>query len=121
MLYGQIKCHNQMKVYTKNTIIRISLGYFQPEQAEKVEEMLNNEFKKSLIPAIKKLRGNLGFFVAIDKEKNAMSNISFWETNEDALQMATLKEMLDSRTTFATLGVRFIDITDHQILWQLPE
>jgi quinol monooxygenase YgiN len=110
-----------MEINTKNTIVRISIGFFQPEQADKVEAMLTNEFKKSLIPAIKKLRGNLGYYVTIDKEKNAMSNVSFWKNKEDALQMATLKEMLDTRTTFQALGVKFIDITNHQILWKLPE
>jgi len=110
-----------MEVNTKNTIVRISIGYFQPEQADKVEAMLNNEFKNSLIPAIKKLKGNLGYYVAIDKEKNAMTNVSIWRTKDDALQMATLKEMLDSRTTFDSLGVKFIEITNHQVLWKLPE
>jgi uncharacterized Fe-S cluster-containing radical SAM superfamily protein len=121
MLYSQIKSNKKMEVNTKNTIVRISIGYFQPEQADKVEAMLNNEFKNSLIPAIKKLKGNLGYYVAIDKEKNAMTNVSIWRTKDDALQMATLKEMLDSRTTFDSLGVRFIEITNHQVLWKLPE
>ena len=121
LLYSQIKINKKMEVNTKDTIVRISIGYFQPEQADKVEAMLKNEFKNLLTPAIKKLGGNLGYYVAIDKEKNAMSNVSFWKTKEDALQMATLKEMLDMRTTFESLGLKFIDITNHQILWQLPE
>ena len=102
-----------------NTIIRISMGYFQPQQGAKVEAMLNNEFKNVLIPAIQKLKGNLGYYVAIDKEKNAMTNVSFWKNKEDALQMATLKEMLDMRTTFEGLGLKFIEITNHQVLWKL--
>ena len=110
-----------MEVNTENIIIRISIGYFQPEQADKVEAMLNDEFKKILTPAIKKLKGSLGYYVAIDKEKNAMTNVSFWQTKEDALQMATLKEMLDMRTTFESLGLRFIEITNHQVLWKLPD
>ena len=121
LLYSQIKSDKKMEVNTKNTIVRISIGYFQPEQADKIEAMLNNEFKNSLIPAIKKLKGNLGYYVAIDKEKNAMTNVSIWRTKEDALQMATLKEMLNSRTTFDSLGVKFVEITNHQVLWQLPE
>jgi pimeloyl-ACP methyl ester carboxylesterase len=100
-------------------IVRISIGYFQPEQTEKVESMLNNEFKNLLIPAIQKLKGNLGYYVAIDKEKHAMTNVSFWQTKEDAMQMATLKEMLDMRITFETLGLKFIEITNHDILWKL--
>lgn len=102
-------------------IVRISIGYFNPEQTEKVEKLLQREFKKSLIPAIKNLKGNLGYYVGIDKEKHTMTNVSFWDTIENAKQMATLKEMLAMRSTFESLGLRFIDITNHDILWKLPE
>ncbi|MCU0449028.1 MAG: hypothetical protein MUC97_04165 [Bernardetiaceae bacterium] len=101
-------------------IVRISLGYFAPEQNERVAAILDNEFKASLIPAIKKLKGNLSYYVGLDTEKNVMTNVSVWETIEDALQMATLKEMLAMRTTFEMLGVRFIEITNHEVLWELP-
>jgi quinol monooxygenase YgiN len=104
---------------TEGSIVRISIGYFQPDQTEKVESMLNKEFKNSLVPAIRKLKGNLGYYVAIDKEKHTMTNVSFWQTKEDAMQMATLKEMLDMRTTFEALGLKFIEITNHEILWKL--
>lgn len=107
------------KSTTEVTIIRISIGYFQPEQTLKVEKMLNNEFKNSLIPAIQKLSGNLNYYVAIDKEKHAITNVSLWQTKEDAMQMTTLKEMLDMRATFEALGIKFIDITNHEILWKL--
>jgi quinol monooxygenase YgiN len=106
---------------TKNkNIVRISIGYFKPELVAKVEEMLENEFKKSLIPAIKKLKGNISYHVAIDKEKNALTNVSFWKTKADAMQMATLKEMLAMRTTFEALGLQFIEITNHEMVWELP-
>ena len=121
ILYSQFKGNTTMEVNSENTIVRISIGYFQPKQAGEVESMLNKEFKNILIPAIKKLKGNLGYYVAIDKEKNAMTNVSFWRTKDDALQMATLKEMLDMRTTFESLGLRFIEITNHQVLWKLPD
>jgi len=107
-------------VYSTGDIIRISIGYFKQEQTDEVEYMLNNEFKNSLIPAIRRLKGNLGYYVAIDKEKCAITNISFWKTKEDVLQMATLKEMLEMRTVFEALGLKFIEITNHQIVWKLP-
>jgi DNA-directed RNA polymerase subunit E'/Rpb7 len=90
-----------------NDTIRISIGYFQEKQTEQVEAMLQNEFKNTLIPAIEKLHGNLGYYVAIDREKHAM-------------QMATLKEMLDMRATFEALGLEFLEITNHDLLWKLP-
>jgi mannose/fructose/N-acetylgalactosamine-specific phosphotransferase system component IID len=104
---------------TENQIVRISIGYFTNEQTDAVEQMLNNEFKKSLIPAIKKLHGNLGYYVGIDREKMTMTNVSFWQTKEDAMQMATLKEMLDMRTVFEALRLKFIEITNHHLLWVL--
>ncbi len=110
-----------MKNYSINSIVRISIGKFQSVQLEKVEFMLDNEFKNSLIPAIQKLNGNLGYYVGIDRQNNAMTNVSFWETEADAIQMATLKEMLNMRTTFESLGLEFIEITNHEILWKLPE
>jgi hypothetical protein len=100
--------------------VRISIGFFEASQAEKVEQMLDNEFKNSLIPAIQKLKGNLGYYVGIDRQKYAMTNVSIWETREDAMQMVTLQEMLDMRVVFEALGIKFIDITNHQVLWELP-
>jgi quinol monooxygenase YgiN len=108
-----------MKI-TEGNIVRISVGYFERNLAEKVERMLQTEFRNSLVPAIKKLPGNLGYYVGIDKEKNTMTNVSFWDNIENAKQMSTLKEMLDMRTTFEALGLKFIEITNHDILWKLP-
>jgi hypothetical protein len=102
--FAQDNAKMNVEQVKKGSIVRISIGYFQPDQTEKVESMLNKEFKNSLIPAIRKLKGNLGHYVATDKEKYTMTNVSFWQTKEDAMQMATLKEMLDMRTTFEALG-----------------
>lgn len=117
---AQDKKKDEMKITARN-IVRISIGYFEPQQADKVESMLQTEFKNSLIPAIKKLKGNLGYYVGVDKEKHTMTNVSFWDNIENAKQMSTLKEMLAMRTTFEALGLKFIDITNHDILWKLPE
>jgi len=114
------KIKDNMKI-RKGNIVRISIGYFEPQQADKVESMLQSEFKNSLIPAIKKLKGNLGYYVGVDKEKHTLTNVSFWDNIENAKQMSTLKEMLAMRTSFEALGVKFIDITNHDILWKLPE
>ena len=53
------KMKDDMKII-KGNIVRISIGYFDPQQADKVESMLQTEFKNSLVPVIKKLKGNLG-------------------------------------------------------------
>ena len=49
-----------------------------------------------------------------------MTNVSVWDTLEDAQQMASLREMLDLAGTFAELGVQFDrPITNHETLWTL--
>lgn len=98
--------------------IRISNAYFPQEQTEIVESMLNNEFRISITPAIKKLKGNIGFYVGIDKEHCAMTNVSTWQTLEDAKQLDTLKEMHDAKVQFEAVGVKFEKITNNEMLWE---
>jgi quinol monooxygenase YgiN len=99
--------------------VRISLGYFAAEQTAHVEAMLQNEFKNLLVPAIRALHGNLAYYVGIDRDKHVMTNVSLWQTLADAMQMATLPEMLAMRDTFEALGLKFIEITNHEVLWKL--
>ena len=66
------------------------------------------------------MRGNRNYFVGIDRQNGAMTNVSVWDTLEDAQQMASLREMLDLAGTFAELGVQFDrPITNHETLWTL--
>ena len=49
-----------------------------------------------------------------------MTNVSVWDTLEDAQQMASLHAMLDLARTFMDAGVRFErPITNHETLWAL--
>ena len=101
------------------SVIRISLGRFSPESCEKIKRMLD-ESQNTLIPAIRTLSGNIAYFVGIDEENNTMTNVSIWETIEDAKQMASLKAMADLGKLFVESGVQFErPITNHQALWQL--
>jgi quinol monooxygenase YgiN len=99
-------------------VVRISLGSFELERAEEVEQRLA-ESEQSLRPAIERLAGNCGYYVGIDRKSGTMTNISLWESLEDAQRMATLPEMLALRSTFEELGVRFQPITNHNIPWRL--
>ena len=104
-----------------NAIVRVSIGYYPPEQEAAVEEKLETVFKEKIMPAVKKLNGSIYYFVAVDKEKKSITNESLWETREDAMQMAEMKEMLEMAKEFIELGVEFSEITNHEMIWQLPE
>lgn len=64
-------------------VVRISLGTFDADKAAIVEAKLI-ESKAALESGIRAMRGNLGYYVGIDRTNNAMSNVSLWESVEAA-------------------------------------
>ena len=100
-------------------VVRLSLGRFDPSQFDAVRQKLD-ESQAPLIPAIRGLKGNLAFYAGIDRENSAISNVSVWETMEDAHQLDTLPVMLDLAHSFVEAGIRFErPITNHETLWTL--
>jgi quinol monooxygenase YgiN len=101
------------------TIVRISLGRFETHNYQAIRDLLDAS-QTTLIPAIRALKGNLGYYVGIDLINNAMTNVSMWETLEDAHQMASLRAMADLAAVFSENGVTFErPITNHDVLWQI--
>jgi hypothetical protein len=68
---------------------------------------LLDDSQKTLIPAIRALKGNRAYYVSIDRENNAMTNVSLWETLVDAKQMASLQAMLDLAKVLPDLNTYF--------------
>ena len=101
-------------------VVRVSLGTFDADKAAIIEAKLI-ESKGALESGIGAMRGNLGYYVGIDRKNNAMSNVSLWESVEAAEQMATFQAMNDLAGTFIALGVRFQrPILNFTTLWELP-
>ncbi len=103
-----------------NAVVRISIGYYPPEKEKTVEEKLNTVFKDKIMPAVKKLDGNINYFVAMDKEKKSLTNVSIWTSRETANQMSDMEEMKEMGRDFTAIGVNFTEITNHEMIWQLP-
>ena len=98
-------------------VVRISLGRFDAANYDAVRKLLDDS-QKTLVPAIRRLNGNRAYYAGIDREDNAMTNVSVWDTRGDAEQMATLQPMLDLAKIFVEAGVRFErPITNHETLW----
>jgi hypothetical protein len=101
-------------------VIRISLGTFGSDKAAIVETKLI-ESKAALETGIRAMRGNLGYYVGIDRRNNAISNVSLWDSIEAAEQMTTFQPMLDLAKAFVALGVQFQrPILNLATLWDLP-
>lgn len=74
-----------------------------------------------LIPAIRKLLGCLGFYVATEENSSTMVNVSAWETLERAEAMSTLAEMTALAQAFIALGIEFErPIINYPVLWKVP-
>ncbi len=105
----------------KAPVIRISIGKFDAGNAAVVEKNLQ-ESKARLESGIRAMRGNIAYYVGIDRANNAMHNVSIWENVADANQMATFAPMLALAAEFAALGVHFEQpILNCDTLWQLDE
>jgi hypothetical protein len=100
-------------------VVRISLGRFDADKHDTIRRLLDDS-QKTLIPAIRALKGNRAYYVGIDRENNAMTNVSVWDTRRDAEQMASLQAMLDLAKIFVDAGVHFeTPITNHETLWTM--
>lgn len=98
--------------------VRISRGHFDPAQAEMIAALLRASGEE-LLPAIQPLPGLLHYYGAIDREAGLMVNVSVWESEEQAQQMATLPAMLAQRARFEPAGVAFEPIHNYAVDWQI--
>jgi hypothetical protein len=100
--------------------VRISRGQFDPAQFDALDQMLRAS-AETLIPAIRRLAGNLHYYAGIDRASGTMVNVSVWETLEHAQQMAGLAEMAALAVKFRDTGVRFEPIINYETVWAINE
>jgi hypothetical protein len=100
-------------------VVRLSRASFPAEEYEQVRRRLE-ESQRTLLPALRELRGILEYHAAIDRESSTMINVSVWRSLEDAEQMQTLAPMLALAESFEQIGVRFErPIANYETLWGL--
>jgi len=100
--------------------VRVSRAAYAATLHAEVSARLNAS-SVSLVPAIRKLPGCLGYFVGSDAVSNTMVNISCWDTLERAEAMSSLAEMTTLGKEFVRMGVEFErPIINYEVMWQLP-
>ena len=100
--------------------VRVSKGTYAPTLHERVSARLNAS-SASLVPAIRRLPGCMGYFVGSDAASNTMVNISSWDTLEHAEAMTSLAEMTALGKEFVQMGIEFErPIINYEVMWQLP-
>lgn len=101
-----------------SAVIRISRGNFDPAHFADVERMAR-ETGTYLIPAIKRLPGLLQYSAAVSPS-GSMVHVSIWASDEHAVQMGQLKEMIvDARRAALAVGIEFIPIINYPITWNI--
>jgi hypothetical protein len=100
------------------SVIRVSRGNFNPARFADVERM-TRDTGAYLIPAIKQLPGLIGYYAAA-APSGSMVHVSFWESDEYAQQMGSLKEMtVNARNAAEAVGVSFTPIVNFPIKWNI--
>jgi hypothetical protein len=99
-------------------VVRISKGQLRPDQLAHAERLLA-ESEAALRQPLEALDGLIHYYVGIDHELGYITNVSVWETLEQAHQMDSLAPMLAQRPILEAAGVDFETITNHETLWTI--
>ena len=100
------------------TVVRVSVLNIPVEHLDAAAQLM--EEAEAALDGIRKLPGRLAYFVGIDRSTSQLSNVSLWETDENAKAMSTFQPMLDLARTFSEIpGVTFVrPIPNFEGLWQ---
>jgi hypothetical protein len=99
-------------------VVRISKGQVRPDQLAHAERVLVDS-GVALRQPLEALDGLIHYYVGIDHELGYVTNVSVWETLEQAHQMDSLAPMLAQRPILEAAGVDFETITNHETLWTI--
>jgi hypothetical protein len=115
-----VKLATEMAMTTSNSpVVRVSILRCSAERFQEFERMMS-ESAPILLPGIRSMRGCRGYFAGSDQATSSLSNVSVWETLEDAKQMERFQPMLDLGKRFLDAGATFErPIMNYGTLWQL--
>ena len=99
-------------------IVRVSIIHCDERFALLSKMMTDAE--QTLAPGIRVLRGCRMFFVGADESTASLTNVSHWDTLDDAKQLDTYQPMLELGKGFVAAGARFErPIMNYVALWQI--
>jgi hypothetical protein len=100
------------------SVVRVSILHCPPEKVAEVEALM--KAAESPLSGIKKLKGLKAYFAGVDREKSEITNVSVWETEADAQQMASFQPMQELAKEFMKVeGLTFVrPIPNFDVIWQ---
>ncbi len=100
-----------------NPIVRVSILTIPDGHIEAAAEAMRNAEEE--LRGILKLKGLRAYFAGVDRVRSQLTNVSVWDSAENAEQMSNYQPMLDLGKRFAAQGATFLrPIPNFDCLWQ---
>lgn len=100
-------------------VVRVSVLRCKPEQFPALKQMMA-ESQAVLEAGIRQMRGLIHYYSGADEAVASLTNVSIWQSLDDAKQMDTFRPMLDLGAQFAAKGATFErPIMNYATLWQI--
>jgi hypothetical protein len=101
------------------TVVRVSILRCEPSRFAEFKRLMS-ESESILAPGIRAMHGCRAYFAGADVTTSSLSNVSIWDTLDDAKQMERFQPMLDLGKRFLDAGATFErPIMNYATLWQL--
>jgi hypothetical protein len=102
-------------------VVRVSILNIPIDRLDELQAVM--AASEADLAGIRELRGLRLYFTGVDIETSQLTNVSVWDTVDDAKQMNSFQPMLDLAARFASVeGVSFVrPIPNFAPLWQWGE
>jgi hypothetical protein len=99
------------------SVVRISVLNIPADRLDEMAEIMTRA--ETSLNGIRRLKGLRAYFAGIDRDKAQMTNVSIWDTEEDAKQMDTFQPMIDlAKSLLEVPGISFVrPIPNFEVLW----
>jgi len=100
-----------------NPVVRVSILTIADGHIEEAADSMRKAEEE--LKGARKLVGLRAYFVGVDRARSQLTNVSVWDSAENAEQMSTFQPMLDLGKQFAARGATFLrPIPNFDCLWQ---
>jgi hypothetical protein len=103
-----------------NPIVRVSILSIPEGHIDEAAEAMRAAEEE--LRGILKFEGLRAYFAGVDRARSQLTNVSVWDSPENAEQMSSFRPMLDLGKRFAAQGATFLrPIPNFDCLWQWGE
>jgi hypothetical protein len=102
---------------TATAFVRVSMLTIPRDRIDEAAQAMRDAERP--LEGIRKLNGLRAYFAGIDRACSQLTNVSVWDSRENAEQMSSFQPMLELGKRFAADGATFLrPIPNFECLWQ---